>query len=434
MDLATLLTIILLGIVEGVTEFIPVSSTGHLILAGELLGYDAAQWAVFNVVIQLGAILAVIVLYWRTFWAVFVGLLQRQPESWRFLRNIAVGFLPSAVVGLTFLDQVEAMLGSPTIVAWALLLGGIAILMIERKAPHGTERGVADISFGKAVGIGFIQCLAMIPGVSRPVARRRAADRGRVQLLPRDPDHARRLDHRARAQPRQSRRGEPLRHRHRLRRLVRRRSGRDPLVHRHRLAPRLRAVRLVPDPGRQRGTNLAGNALVIQANFILAGAMQAPSRLKGEGPMRKLLIAAAATLIAVPASAQPPRPSEQIEAYAPAIDRMADAFLSLDLGPVLDAADPYRPHYDRSLRDLARRGDPRFERRLRASIYGTTAGMGRMADAFAAMEPAMRDAIAQMEMSMAGVRDALPPPPPPRDFDDDWDPELEDYPDDPYDD
>jgi undecaprenyl-diphosphatase len=162
-----ILNIILLGIVEGVTEFIPVSSTGHLILASELLGYDAAQWAVFNVVIQLGAILAVIVLYWRTFWAVLVGLIQRKPESWRFLRNILVGFLPSAVIGLVFLDQVEAMLGSPTIVAWALLLGGIAILAIERTAPQGSERGVADISLGKAVGIGMIQCLAMIPGVSR---------------------------------------------------------------------------------------------------------------------------------------------------------------------------------------------------------------------------------------------------------------------------
>jgi len=162
-----LLIVILLGIVEGVTEFIPVSSTGHLILAGELLGYDAAEWAVFNVVIQLGAILAVIVLYWRTFWAVFVGLLQGKAESWRFLRNIAVGFLPSAVVGLLLLDQIEAMLGSPMIVAWALLLGGVAILLIERLAPAGHEKGVADISLKKAIGIGLIQCLSMIPGVSR---------------------------------------------------------------------------------------------------------------------------------------------------------------------------------------------------------------------------------------------------------------------------
>jgi undecaprenyl-diphosphatase len=162
-----LLTIILLGIVEGVTEFIPVSSTGHLILASELLGYDAEQWAVFNVVIQLGAILAVVVLYWKTFWGVLVGLFRREPEAWRFLRNIAVGFLPSAVVGLTLLDQVEAMLGSAMIVAWALILGGIAILIIERTTPQGTERGVADISLGKAIGVGFIQCLSMIPGVSR---------------------------------------------------------------------------------------------------------------------------------------------------------------------------------------------------------------------------------------------------------------------------
>src|SRR3954465_8347851 len=164
---ASLLTIILLGIVEGVTEFIPVSSTGHLILAGALLGYDSAQWAVFNVVIQLGAILAVIVLYWRTFWAVLIGLIRMQAESWRFLRNILVGFLPSAVIGLILIDRIEAMLGSPTIVAWALLLGGVAILVIERTAPRGHEKGVADISFAKALGIGLIQCLAMIPGVSR---------------------------------------------------------------------------------------------------------------------------------------------------------------------------------------------------------------------------------------------------------------------------
>jgi undecaprenyl-diphosphatase len=162
-----ILTVILLGIVEGVTEFIPVSSTGHLILAGELLGYDSARWAVFNVVIQLGAILAVIVLYWRTFWAVFIGLIRRQPESWRFLRNVVVGFLPSAVIGLVLIDRIEAMLGSPMIVAWALLIGGVLILVIERTAPQGREKGVADIALGKALGIGLIQCLAMVPGVSR---------------------------------------------------------------------------------------------------------------------------------------------------------------------------------------------------------------------------------------------------------------------------
>ena len=163
----SLLTIIILGIVEGVTEFIPVSSTGHLILANELLGYDAAQFAVFNVVIQLGAILAVIVLYWRTFMAVLFGLVKRQPESWRFVRNIAVAFLPSAVLGLLIHRQIEAMLGNAIIVGWALIVGGIAILVIERFAPQGTERGVADISLGKAAGIGLIQCLSMIPGVSR---------------------------------------------------------------------------------------------------------------------------------------------------------------------------------------------------------------------------------------------------------------------------
>src|SRR4030095_747758 len=162
-----LLTLIILGIVEGVTEFIPVSSTGHLILAGALLGYDPHEWAVFNVVIQLGAILAVVVLYWRTFLAVLVGLWHRQPESWRFLRNILVALLPSAGLGLALHSYVEAMLGSPTIVANSLIVGGIAILVIERFAPQGHEKGVADISLGKAVGIGFIQCLSMIPGGSR---------------------------------------------------------------------------------------------------------------------------------------------------------------------------------------------------------------------------------------------------------------------------
>jgi undecaprenyl-diphosphatase len=162
-----LLTILILGVVEGVTEFIPVSSTGHLILASELLGYDAEQWLVFNVVIQLGAILAVVVLYWRTFRTVLVGLFGGKAESWRFVRNVLIGFIPSAILGYLFIDRIETLLESAKVVAWALLIGGIAMLVIERTAPKGSEKGIADISLGKAIGVGLIQCLAMIPGVSR---------------------------------------------------------------------------------------------------------------------------------------------------------------------------------------------------------------------------------------------------------------------------
>lgn len=163
-----LITAILLGIVEGLTEFLPVSSTGHLILAAELLGYDAATWATFNVIIQLGAILAVIVLYWRTFWAVAVGLFGREQTSLRFVGNLLLAFVPSAVLGLVLIDNIEALLENAQVVAIALILGGIAILIIEAvvKAPS-VEPGVASIPWKKALGIGFIQCLSMIPGVSR---------------------------------------------------------------------------------------------------------------------------------------------------------------------------------------------------------------------------------------------------------------------------
>src|SRR6185369_1036977 len=112
--------------------------------------------------------------------------------------------------------------------------------------------------------------------------------------------------------------------------------------------------------------------------------------------MRPLLIAATATLFAAaPALAQPPRPSERIQDYAPAIDRAADAMLNVDVGPVLDAVDPYRTHHRRTMRDMARRNDPDFERRIHATIYGTAARMGRAADAFAAAEPALRRAFLQ---------------------------------------
>jgi undecaprenyl-diphosphatase len=161
------ITAIILGIVEGVTEFLPVSSTGHLILASALLGYNSDYWALFNIVIQLGAILAIVVLYWRTFWAVLQGLLRFDPTSVRFVRNLLVAFLPAAVIGVALHKQIEKLLGSPLTVAVALIVGGIAIIGIERTVKEGRIKGVADIPLPKVIGIGFIQCLAMIPGVSR---------------------------------------------------------------------------------------------------------------------------------------------------------------------------------------------------------------------------------------------------------------------------
>ncbi|WP_126173215.1 undecaprenyl-diphosphate phosphatase [Altericroceibacterium xinjiangense] len=165
MDLT--LTAILLGIVEGLTEFVPVSSTGHLILASELFGYSSAQWAMFNIVIQLGAILAVVVLYWKTFWDAGIGVLKLQPAALRFARNLAVGLLPSVVLGLLLKDYIDILLASPAVVAWALVIGGIAILVIEKLVTPGPDEPVSEMPLKTAIGVGFAQCLAMVPGVSR---------------------------------------------------------------------------------------------------------------------------------------------------------------------------------------------------------------------------------------------------------------------------
>ena len=159
--------VILLGVVEGLTEYLPVSSTGHLILATELMGYDADKWALFNVAIQPGAILAIVVLYWRTFWDVLTGLFAKEPSAWRFVRNLLVAFVPAVVLGLAFGDYFETLLGSATIVAWALIIGGVAILIVEKLAKPTDKGGVANVTFAHSVGIGLVQCLAMIPGVSR---------------------------------------------------------------------------------------------------------------------------------------------------------------------------------------------------------------------------------------------------------------------------
>ena len=161
------LVAILLGIVEGVTEFLPVSSTGHLVLATELLGFRAEDWAVFNVAIQPGAILAIVVLYWRTFWAVGTGLTRWEPNAVAFVRNLLIAFVPAVVLGLLFADQIDALLENAQVVAWALIAGGIAILVVERLARTTNVLGIAGVSTAQSVKIGLVQCIAMVPGVSR---------------------------------------------------------------------------------------------------------------------------------------------------------------------------------------------------------------------------------------------------------------------------
>lgn len=161
------LTAIILGIVEGLTEFLPVSSTGHLILATELLGYDAAKWAVFNIAIQPGAILAIVVLYWRTFRDMFTGLFRRDPVAFAFVRNLLLAFIPAVVLGLAFGDYIEALLENAVVVAWALIIGGVGILIVERFAKPRESGGVAALSTRQSIIVGLVQCIAMIPGVSR---------------------------------------------------------------------------------------------------------------------------------------------------------------------------------------------------------------------------------------------------------------------------
>ena len=162
-----LLTIILLGIIEGLTEFLPVSSTGHLILASELLGFTGEGSIAFKIAIQLGAILAVLVAYWQRFWNVGRGLLRADPGAVAFTRNILIGFLPAMLIGAVAYETIRILIQSPMTVAIALILGGIAILVIERVVKHVTVESVEAMPLKTAIGIGILQCLAMVPGVSR---------------------------------------------------------------------------------------------------------------------------------------------------------------------------------------------------------------------------------------------------------------------------
>lgn len=165
--MSDIVTYILLGIIEGLTEFLPVSSTGHLILAGELFGFTGEGSVAFKIAIQFGAILAVLIAYWRTFFDTGMGLLRGERTAIAFTRNILIGFAPALIIGVLAYDAIRAAMQTPVIVAVALIVGGIAILLIERMVKQVRFTGVPQIPTSTAVSIGLVQCLAMLPGVSR---------------------------------------------------------------------------------------------------------------------------------------------------------------------------------------------------------------------------------------------------------------------------
>lgn len=159
-------TAALLGVVEGLTEFIPVSSTGHLILLIDLLGFQGPPGKVFEIVIQLGAILAVCWVYRAKLFGVALGALS-DPDDFRFARNIVLAFLPAAVIGVLAHGFIKSVLFSPWVVSAMLVLGGIAIIVIERRLGQTPHHAIEKFTPALAIGIGLCQAVAMIPGVSR---------------------------------------------------------------------------------------------------------------------------------------------------------------------------------------------------------------------------------------------------------------------------
>lgn len=166
LDIAVLLKAALLGVVQGLTEFLPISSTAHLLMGAELIGFDDPG-GVFTVMIQLGSILAVMWLYRQRIFDVVTGL-PTKPEARRFALMLFLAFLPAVLIGFFAADYVKTVLyESFNVIAWALLLGGIAMLALERFAPKPVVTDAAETPIWRAIAIGFAQCIAMIPGVSR---------------------------------------------------------------------------------------------------------------------------------------------------------------------------------------------------------------------------------------------------------------------------
>lgn len=157
----TLFEAIVVAIVEGITEFLPVSSTGHMIIAERLLGVEGDFTKLFTVAIQLGAILAVVVLYWKKFFDF---------SRWEFYLKLLVGVIPALLLGFLFNDAIEALLESPLTVSIMLLVGGIVLLFIDKLFNHHPVEKEEQISYKKAFLIGCWQVIAMVPGVSRSAA------------------------------------------------------------------------------------------------------------------------------------------------------------------------------------------------------------------------------------------------------------------------
>src|SRR5579871_3476032 len=160
------ITAIILGIVEGLTEFIPVSSTGHLILAKTLMQLPAVPWDVFIVLIQLGAILAGVVLYFQRLWAVAMKL-PSDPNARRFALSVILAFLPAAILGALFEKKIEGAFENPKLICISLLVGGIVLWIVDRWRPQARFANAMRYPLGLAAIIGGFQCLSLIPGVSR---------------------------------------------------------------------------------------------------------------------------------------------------------------------------------------------------------------------------------------------------------------------------
>ena len=167
MDTVLLVKAAIMGIVEGLTEFLPISSTGHLILAGSLLNFVGAKAKVFEIAIQTGAILAVIIVYWQKIRETLVALPSSR-QAQRFAGNVLIGFLPAVVLGLLFGKAIKAHLFTPQVVATAFILDAFVILWAESR-PQSAARvqSVDDMTPMDALKVGLVQCLAMIPGTSR---------------------------------------------------------------------------------------------------------------------------------------------------------------------------------------------------------------------------------------------------------------------------